>query len=277
MYKVHQDAFLVPSTLTTGKYSYGTESVPALTLSVSIDKSGKMHISVCNLHATKTEKLTAILKGFEAITATGIIIGSGNLNDFNSFDNPEAVTIKNFSSFHLNKNQLEIEMPPHSVVTIEVVGKLHFENSTAKPKNPVKGILFSIYEGAWDLLPDLNSLQPVESGSLSNIEFPAQTRSSNFGLRYTGYFLAETEGMYTFTLASDDGSSLMVNGRRIILNDGLHDVVEREGVIYLSKGYHSLDLQYFQKGGGRALKVYLQTPGDAVRRILPEDVLFHEN
>lgn len=276
LYKAHQDAYLVPSTLTCENYTFEGESVPALNMSSSIDKQGKMHISVCNLHATKSEKLTCELKGYTASTVMGQIVTADKLNTYNSFDNPNELTIQDFTAFNLKNNQLEIDMPPHSVVMFSFDGNLKMEDNSVKLKNPEMGLNYEIYDGSWFNLPDFSTLEPVKTGVVNNIVFPEGTKSFNFGVVYKGFIKIEKAGMYTFFLASDDGSKLTIGGKVVINNDGRHAVVEREGIKYLSKGFHPIEVSFFQAGGGADLKLYIQGDNDAEKQLVSEKLFWHE-
>ncbi len=275
MYKVHQDAYLVPSSLNCENYTFEGESVPALNISSSIDKNGKLHISICNLHATKTENLTCQLKGYLATTVKGEIITADKLNAYNSFDTPNELTIKDFKAFKLGKDQLTVEMPPHSVVTIELGGNLVTEYNSIKLKNPVQGLTYKMYEGAWKNLPDFSKIEPVKTGNIDGISFPEGNKGNNFGVVYNGYIKIEKTGMYNFGLNSDDGSRLSISGKTIITNDGLHGMIEREGIIYLHEGYHPIEIEFFQGGGGSGLELYIQAPQENKKQLIPDNIFYH--
>ncbi len=275
MYKVHQDAYMLPTTLNTENYSYGDQSVPALNISSSLDKNGKMHVSICNLHANKTEKLVCSIKGFTPEKGNGEILTASRLNAYNSFDHPDNVTIGEFSGFRLNRGKLEIDMPPHSVVMVELEGNLISEDNTVEVNKPVKGLSYQLYKGIYYKLSDFKSALPDAKGVIGTVSFPEESGESNFGVVYQGYFKAEESGIYNFNMLSDDGSKLSIDNRVIIDIDGRHGIVEQDGIIYLHKGYHLFELSYFQAGGGRVLKLNL--PGkDGELVPLTGERLWHE-
>ncbi|MBN1323591.1 MAG: hypothetical protein JW986_06280 [Methanotrichaceae archaeon] len=53
-------------------------------------------------------------------------------------------------------------------------------------------------------------------------------------------------GDYAFRLASDDGSRLFVDGKIVIDNDGVHTTRSVSGNIYLDRGEHFIEVDYFQ-------------------------------
>ncbi len=255
LYKVHQDAYLIPSELSCENYSYEAESVPALNMSSSIDNSGKMHITICNLHATKVEKLSCDIKGYNARSITGKIVTANKLNTYNSFDEPNQITDKVFSDFKLKENQVNISIPPHSVIMLELEGILNIESQPTVLKNPVKGIQYKLYNGDWNSIPDYKNLRPTKTGLVNNIVFPEGTPGGNFFIVYDAFIKIEKDGFYNFSILSDDGSKLFIDNQNIINNDGRHGAVEREGITYLKKGFYPFRLEYFQGGGGRVLEL----------------------
>jgi hypothetical protein len=77
--------------------------------------------------------------------------------------------------------------------------------------------------------------------------FPGVTdRIEWFAIEYNGRFWIEQPGDYDFSLSSDDGSKLYIDGKLVINNDGLHTVEERTGGIKLKAGVHRVRVSYFQ-------------------------------
>ena len=69
-----------------------------------------------------------------------------------------------------------------------------------------------------------------------------------------------------FSLMSDVGSKLYIDGKLVINNDGLHSVEERTGSATLKTGVHRIRVSYFQgPGNGVALILNVARPGEAWR------------
>jgi|GEM_PF-411006 len=109
-------------------------------------------------------------------------------------------------------------------------------------------------------LPNFTTLTPFLNTSVSTLNFAStngtfanSTRSDNVGAIYTGWFLAPQSTLYTFFTTSDDGSRLWIGNQLIVDNDGLHGMIEREGVIGLNQGYHPFRVEFFEGGGGAGL------------------------
>jgi len=120
MYKVHQDAALVPSEIESKDFYMGEKSVPALTVSASIDKSDKLHISLTNIDNRNQQKIEIDLQGYAAKGVTGRILTSKDIRDLNTFDAPSKVKPATFDGTKLSDNKLKLEMPPNSVVVLEL-------------------------------------------------------------------------------------------------------------------------------------------------------------
>jgi alpha-N-arabinofuranosidase len=120
MFKVHQDASLLPIELTSTDYSNGTEKIKSLNASASIDKNGKIHITVVNIDPLKAQTVQCKLNGVDKPSATGEIITANNLTDFNDFASAEKVNLKAFTEFSFDKNTVTIKIPAKSVVCLEI-------------------------------------------------------------------------------------------------------------------------------------------------------------
>jgi len=138
------------------------------------------------------------------------------------------------------------------------------------------GIRYTYAEGMWTALPAFDTLAAAASGVLPNISLSPKTLPDGFGFEYTGYILIPADGVYLFSLASDDGSRLTIGGTTVVDNDGLHGSAEKEGRIALAAGYHPLRLAYFERDGGDELTVSVKGPG-MKKQPLPDGMLFYGN
>jgi autotransporter-associated beta strand protein len=77
--------------------------------------------------------------------------------------------------------------------------------------------------------------------------------------RWTGTFVAPTNGTYTFQTASDDGSMLWVDDQMVVYNDRFQGVTTRSGTIDLTAGEHDIYIAFVQGGGG--LGMYANVAG----------------
>ena len=117
LYKVHQDAKLIPIQFQSPDYVNGDQKIPALNISASKDSTGAVHISLVNADASKAISIQTTIDG-NYKSVTGKILTSDKVNDYNSFDQPNKVIIKPFNGIKLQGNKLSIDLPAKSVVVV---------------------------------------------------------------------------------------------------------------------------------------------------------------
>jgi alpha-N-arabinofuranosidase len=120
MYKVHQDALLVPIQIITNDFVMGNNRLQAVSASASKDQSGKIHISLTNIDNTKAQEVEIDLKGMSATQVSGRILTSSKIQDHNTFENPTNVVPKPFHDATISKGTIKVTMPPNSVIVLEL-------------------------------------------------------------------------------------------------------------------------------------------------------------
>jgi alpha-N-arabinofuranosidase len=273
LYKVHQDALLVNSTIQSSDYKNGNDKIPAVNVSSSLDKNNKLHISLTNINPSQKEAVAVSFIKYDPTKVTGQIVTASKMNAHNTFDNPEEVKSASFSDFKLKDGNLEVQMPPMSVVVLELEGNFELPGAV-ELKNPKQGIKTAIYEGDWNMLPNFDKLNPVSSSVTEQITLP-EGMLQNYGVKYEGYIKVLKDNLYTFFINNDDGAVLYINDEPIINNDGLHAPEEMSNSVILKEGYHKIKVVFFQKGGGQALDVSIEGPG-LPKQVMPKEMLFIE-
>jgi alpha-N-arabinofuranosidase len=120
MFRVHQGAMLLNLDLKCEDYAFGGKKIAAISASSSVDKDGKVHISLANLNPNKQITVTCPLIGDSFKKITGEVLTAPEMNSFNSFEKPETVKPVIFSGFTLKDGVLNIVMPSKSVVVLEL-------------------------------------------------------------------------------------------------------------------------------------------------------------
>jgi alpha-N-arabinofuranosidase len=120
MYKVHQDAKLLPLTLSTPDYVMGDEKIPAVSASASVDTKGVTHISLVNIHATEKQEISIDLFGAQYKSVSGRLLTSPKLQDYNSFSAPGKIKPTEFNGARLKGGSVTVTLPPFSVVVLEL-------------------------------------------------------------------------------------------------------------------------------------------------------------
>ena len=165
-------------------------------------------------------------------------------------------------------------MPPPPAVNDEEMKALvayvkSLSEGTAPPaggivaKGALKNFEYRVYHGSWNKLPDFEKLKPSKTGKAQSgiADTSFSERRDNFGLVIHGELEIKKKGSYSFKLASDDGSRLIVNGKVVVDNDGVHGVVTKTGSVQLDEGLAPVRLEYFEKGGGEHLSLDMSGPG----------------
>jgi mono/diheme cytochrome c family protein len=125
---------------------------------------------------------------------------------------------------------------------------------------------FRFYRDSWTSLPAFDELKPEDTGALPgnlfDLDAAPSLRSEQFGYVFTGHLKVPEDGTYTFTLDSDDGARLTVDGATVIEYDGVHGFgVPRSAAVKLAAGRPSIRLDYFQSQGVKGLAVDWSGPG----------------
>jgi alpha-N-arabinofuranosidase len=120
LYKVHQDATLLPVSLASETYGMNNRKIDAINVSASKDASGKIHITLVNIDPNKAQTIDTEIRGFTAKKVSGKILTSAKINDHNTFDKPNTVSIKDFKDIKLSGGKLNITLPSKSVVLLEI-------------------------------------------------------------------------------------------------------------------------------------------------------------
>ena len=118
MYNVHQDATLVPVTVSSDDYVFGSEKLAAISASASKDKNGVVHISLVNIDPNKNHKVSLKLDGKMFTVVKGRILASAKVQDYNSFDEPNKIVPKEFNGAAIKSNTISVSMPPASVIVL---------------------------------------------------------------------------------------------------------------------------------------------------------------
>jgi hypothetical protein len=137
--------------------------------------------------------------------------------------------------------------------------KRHFD----EPKLELADLKYQYYEieGPLTELPNFDSLQVVKEGATDSLVYSKLSeRTEQVAYVFTGKLQVPRTGDYLFTVYSDDGSQLFINGDMILDNDGKHDYEPKHGMIRLDEGAHDFKLTYFNNNWGQGLTVYYEGP-----------------
>ncbi|MBK5270697.1 MAG: alpha-N-arabinofuranosidase [Bacteroidia bacterium] len=120
MYNVHQDALMLPLTVTCNDYKMGKEKLKAISASASKDKNGATHISLVNVDANNPQDVSIEINGANYKSITGRILTSDKMQNYNSFDNPDKIKPAAYNGAKLSGSTISLKIPAYSVIVLEL-------------------------------------------------------------------------------------------------------------------------------------------------------------
>jgi len=140
MYKVHQDAVLLPAELETPDYhfdfheggdrrmpffmardrEYNGNNLPMISASASRTEDGIIHVSIVNIDPHHSNDFTIDIRGVEVSDVSGRILTAEMINSMNTFDDPDHVKPVEFRDVTLKNNTLQLSIPAKSIIVLEV-------------------------------------------------------------------------------------------------------------------------------------------------------------
>ena len=111
-------------------------------------------------------------------------------------------------------------------------------------------------------VPDFATLgEPDVQGVKENIDLvDIDDTRNHFCVLFETELKVAKEEEYNFTLTTDDGSKLYIDGEMLIENDGAHGPIEKKVSKVLSKGKHPLKIEFFDYDKGQSIVFRYSTP-----------------
>jgi hypothetical protein len=137
-------------------------------------------------------------------------------------------------------------------------------DAAALASTPTATFLSTLFSGTTYSGRDYDSVQSFLGTDASGLN----PTPPNDGI-YTSYFdmqgaftvSAAQAGPASFTLTSDDGAILTIDGSQVVNDDGLHPTQTRSGAVNLTAGTHTIELQYFNRNANGNGGTYLSARG----------------
>ena len=157
--------------------------------------------------------------------------------------------------------------PSRTFKTQAILDVLHPAERIRNLKN---GIKYRYYEGAFQSVIEITQKGTFKKeGVLSFPDISIADAEDYFGMIFSGYIYIPADGLYTFILESDDGSTLDISGVRLINNDGSHSLKRESNSMKLQRGYHPITIHYFDDYAEEALNLYWIRPGQSEEKVAP--------
>jgi subtilisin family serine protease len=117
-------------------------------------------------------------------------------------------------------------------------------------------------------IPDFDALTPTLVGGVANLGFTTTTGpcvgsglADNVAAVFEGWVEVPTSGMWLWSLTSDAGSRLYIDGELVIDHDGLHAYSEKADTVFTKAGRHGIRVEYFESTGSCGLLLRWTPPG----------------
>ncbi len=121
MYKPHQDALFLPIEMQAPTRAVREErTIPLIDATASRDDEGKIHISLANIDLDNPYKVRITLDDTPVNQISGTMLTSKKIDDCNTFEKPNKVKPVPFKGAKWVKDAIEVTLPAHSIVTLEV-------------------------------------------------------------------------------------------------------------------------------------------------------------
>ncbi len=137
-----------------------------------------------------------------------------------------------------------------------------------------EGIRYSYREGAYMSVDGFLSAPEKRSGISPVITSALKVQEDHFGLIFQGLMKVERDGLYRLSLHSDDGSRLVLDGKKVLDLDRDGGGYE-EVWLMLEAGYHRLEVGFWDNFAEEYIEVGLKGPGISVYN-LPASMLYYE-
>jgi len=146
------------------------------------------------------------------------------------------------------------------------------EQKSALAVKPTKnGLRYDYFTGTlFQQVQDLELVKPINSGVFDGVISSEKWKTKTeryIGLKFDGYIYIPETANYTISTLSDDGSKLFIDNELIVNNDGIHWLNEAYGVAKLEKGFHKINISYFDQIGGTTLSCFIQQEGKEKQEI----------
>lgn len=132
------------------------------------------------------------------------------------------------------------------------------------------GLVLEMHDAVTASLDELAGRTPKSVTTIDDIRLPSGRPRDRFALVYRGFLRVPADGLYTFSLRSDDGSRLYLHDRLVVERDGLQIYDVREGRVALRRGLHPFRVEFCEFEGRESLSISWSTTGERLERIPAE-------
>lgn len=145
--------------------------------------------------------------------------------------------------------------------------------STSVPAGEAK-VQYKLYKNYYGVsLPDFTKFGRADAvgyvGEFGLKGLPVEESEDHFAVIFSSNLNVPETGRYKFSLSSDDGAKLIIDGKTVVNNDGSHTLQTVSGFAELEEGLHIMKVEYFEDSCGQYLEVHWGKAGDPVIPLMP--------
>ena len=129
--------------------------------------------------------------------------------------------------------------------------KAHFRPA-ASVSGLQNGCRYTYHLGQFSWSGDVKKSPVLGSGVMTEPTIDSSPHEDHFGYIFTGYVDIPEDGIWSFSITSDDGAILEIDGTLVVDNDGSHSAITTFGRIPLLKGMHPYRIIYLEDYEGQA-------------------------
>lgn len=164
---------------------------------------------------------------------------------------------------------------PSGLTRAEEEQMTYLPASKVKPKE--HGISYTYYEGTrFKHTSHIDRAREVKNGVVESFSLKPALVPDSMAFVYRTWLRIPEKGVYNFYTYSDDGSVLLIDGQMVVDNDGSHSLRRADGKVALDKGFHMLEVRYFQDYMGKGLEVGLSSR-DIREMPIPLEMMYTEH
>ena len=125
------------------------------------------------------------------------------------------------------------------------------------------GLELEFYRGSFGGIPDFTQISPVQKTVSANTSIASFANDDLYALRFTGRIDIPVAGSWVFTVTGDDAARLFIDGTQRVSIDGLRTTPSTvaSASITLTRGFHTIEVQYVRNGNAGVLDLLWQGPG----------------